>query len=127
MQKRRFLFRRTIPLERTRMLCYNQYGFLSEQEGTHSMQKIRTTVKIAGKEYNIAGYDSEAHVQRVAAHVDRKMNELSITTRLPAAQLAVLAAVNATDDMIKSRDEIRRLRQEVESLRAALEKKNNEE
>ena len=28
------------------------------------MQKIRTTVKIAGKDYNIAGYDSEEHVQR---------------------------------------------------------------
>lgn len=90
------------------------------------MQKIRTTVKIAGKEYNIAGYDSEEHVQRVAAHVDRTMNELATTTHLPPAQLAVLTAVNATDDMIKSRDEIRRLRQEVQQLREALEKRSHE-
>ena len=90
------------------------------------MEKIRTTVKIAGKEYNIAGYDPEEYVQRVAAYVDRKMNELSAATRLPPAQLAVLTAVNATDDMMKSRDEIRRLRKEVEELRAALEKRQNE-
>ena len=91
------------------------------------MQKIRTTVRIAGKEYNIAGYDPEEYVQRVAAHVDRKMNELAQATRLPSAQLAVLTAVNATDDMMKSRDEIRRLRKEVEQLRAALEKRSHEE
>ena len=90
------------------------------------MQKIRTTVKIAGKEYNIAGYDPEEYVQRVAAYVDRKMSELSAATHLPPAQLAVLTAVNATDDMMKSRDEIRRLRKEVEQLRAALEKRQNE-
>lgn len=90
------------------------------------MQKVRTTVKIAGKDYNIAGYDSEEHVQRVATHVDRAMNELALTTHLPPAQLAVLAAINATDDMMKSREEIRRLRREVEQLRAALEKKSHE-
>lgn len=91
------------------------------------MQKIRTTVKIAGKEYNIAGYDPEEHVQRVAAYVDKRMNELAAATRLPAAQLAVLTAVNAADDMMKSRDEVQRLRREVEQLRAELEKRSHEE
>ena len=91
------------------------------------MQKIKTTVKIAGKDYNISGYDSEEHVQRVAAHVDRKMNELAAATHLPPAQLAVLAAVNATDDMMKSRDEIRRLRKENERLREVLEKRQHED
>ncbi|MBR6767559.1 MAG: cell division protein ZapA [Clostridia bacterium] len=85
------------------------------------MQKIRTTVRIAGKEYTIASYDSEEYVNRVANYVDRKMNELSFATRLPAAQLAVLAAVNATDDMMKSRDEINRLRAEIDQLRTELE------
>ena len=54
------------------------------------------------------------------------MSELSLTTHLPPAQLAVLAAINATDDMIKSRDEIRRLRAENERLRAELEKQADE-
>lgn len=91
------------------------------------MQKIRTTVRIAGKEYTIASYDSEEYVNRVANYVDRKMNELNLATRLPAAQLAVLTAVNATDDMMKSREEIRRLRKELDEVRAELEKIKNDE
>ena len=54
------------------------------------MEKIRTTVRVAGKDYTIASYDPEAHVQRVAAYVDRKLNELSAATRLPQAQLSEL-------------------------------------
>ena len=84
-------------------------------------QKTRVTVRIAGKDYTIASYDSPEYVNRVAAHVDRKMSELSLATHLPASQLAVLAAVNATDDMMKSRDEIARLRRELDEVRAALE------
>lgn len=85
------------------------------------MQKTRTTVRIAGKEYTIASYDSEEYVNRVAAWVDRRMGELSAATKLPAAQLAVLTAVNAADDMMKSRDEIRRLNAELDALREQLE------
>lgn len=91
------------------------------------MQKNRTTVRIAGKEYTIASYDSEEYVNRVAGFVDRKMNELNLATRLPTTQLAVLTAVNATDDMMKSREEIRRLRRELETVRAELEKLKNDE
>ena len=91
------------------------------------MQKTRTTVRIAGKDYTISSYDSEEYINRVAAHVDRKMSELAVATKLPAAQLAVLTAVNATDDMLKSRDEIRRLRAELDDLRARLEEKPADE
>ena len=85
------------------------------------MDKIRTTVRVAGKEYTIASYDSQEHVQRVAAFVDRKMNELNLATRLPAAQLAVLTAMNVTDDMLKAQDEVRRLRKELGETREQLE------
>ena len=84
------------------------------------MEKIRTTVRIAGKEYTIASTDTEEYVNRVASWVDRRMNELAAATRLPATQLAVLTAVNAADDMMKSRDEIRRLEAELEDLRAKM-------
>ena len=83
------------------------------------MEKIRTTVRIAGKDYTIASYDSEEYVNRVAAWVDKRMEELAAATKLPAAQLAVLTAVNAADDMMKSRDEIRRLKAELDDLRHA--------
>lgn len=85
------------------------------------MQKIRTTVKIAGKDYTISSYDDEAYVQRVATYVDRRMNELNAATKLPSAQLAVLTAMNVTDDMLKAHDEIRRLRQELSEARDEIE------
>lgn len=85
------------------------------------MEKIRTTVRVAGKEYTIASFDNEAHVQRVAGYVDRKMNELSLATRLPPAQLAVLVAMNVTDDMLKAHDEIERLRKELGMAREEMD------
>lgn len=80
------------------------------------MQKVRTTVRIAGKEYTITSYDGEAYVQRVATYVDRKMSELSAASRLPSLQLAVLTAMNVTDDMLKAHDEIRRLRAQLSEI-----------
>lgn len=86
------------------------------------MDKIKTTVRIAGKEYAITTHDTQEHVQSVAAWVDRKMKELAESSKLPVSQLAVLAAINATDDMMKSREEIRRLKQELETVKAELER-----
>ena len=40
-------------------------------------EKTRATVRIAGRDYTIASYDSPEYVSRVAAYVDRKMNERS--------------------------------------------------
>ena len=91
------------------------------------MQKIKTTVKIAGKEYVLATYDSQEYVQEVAAWVDRQMTELGEATKLPAGQLAVLAAVNAADDMMKSREENRRLKQQLDAARAEVERLKNHE
>ena len=84
------------------------------------MKKNVTTVKIAGREYNISGFDSEEEVRRVAALVDRSMNELALTTRLPPSQIAVLAAVNATDRLLRSEEDLTRLRAENTRLRALL-------
>ena len=85
------------------------------------MEKMRTTVKIAGREYSMVSYDSEAYVQRVAAYVDRKMNELNIVTRVPQNQLAVLVALNIADDLFKASDENTRLKRENGLLREQLE------
>lgn len=91
------------------------------------MQKIKTTVRIAGKDFAITSHDSEEYVQSVAAQVNRKMQELYQATRLPAGQLAVLAAINSTDDMMKSREELRRLRRELEAAKAEIERLKSHE
>lgn len=85
-----------------------------------AVKKNVTTVRIAGREYNITGFDSEENVRRVAQLVDRSMNELALSTKLPPAQLAVLAAVNAMDRLIRAEDEITHLRRENTHLRALL-------
>ena len=84
------------------------------------MEKQKTSVHIAGKEFSIASYDSPEYVQRVAAYVDRYMNELHAATKLSGAQLAILTAVNATDDMFKSREEIRHLQKQLDEVNAEL-------
>lgn len=84
------------------------------------MEKTRTTVYILGKEYTMTSYDSQAYVKRVAGFVDRKMTELSLATKLPYAQLAVLTALNVADDMLKAHDENNRLKKELEIAREEL-------
>ncbi len=85
------------------------------------MEKIRTTVRIAGKDYTMSGYDKEEYVRRVAILVDRKIQELSMTTRMPMQDVCVLTAVTLADEMLKSQDENNRLRRELSEARAALE------
>ena len=85
------------------------------------MEKIRTTVRIAGKDYTMSGYDSEDYVRRVAIYVDRKIQELSMTTRMPMQDVAVLTSVLTADEMLKAQDENNRLRKEMNALREELE------
>ena len=84
------------------------------------MAKTRTVVRIAGREYPITSSDSEEYVLRVARYVDRKINDLSLATRLPALESATLAAVTIADELAKAREEINRLRAALESERGEL-------
>ena len=84
------------------------------------MEKIRTTVRVAGKEYTMSSYDSEEYVHRVAIYVDRKMTELGMATQLPTGTLAVLTALTVADDLLKAHDENSRLRKELAGVRQEL-------
>ena len=90
------------------------------------MEKIRTTVRIAGKDYTMSGYDSENYMRRVAIFVDRKISELSMVTRMNVQDSAVLTAVTVADDLIKSQDENKRIRRELEEMRAQMEQMQKE-
>lgn len=81
------------------------------------MEKIRTTVKIAGREYALSSHDTVEYVQRLGVFVDRRLTELSLSTRLPANQVAVLTCVKIADDMLKAQDEVTRLRRELSETR----------
>lgn len=86
-------------------------------------KRTKTTVQIGGRDYTITGLDSEEHIKRVAAYVDRKMQELSASTRLPPQMVTVLTAMNIADTLIKAEDENTRLRNELLAVKTRASKK----
>ena len=103
-------------------LAKEGYAVIATGRRADRLATLRAEIEAAGGRCTTLAFDvrSEEEVRRVAALVDRSMNELALTTRLPPAQIAVLAAVNATDRLLRSEDEITRLRAENTRLRALL-------
>lgn len=88
------------------------------------MAKIKTTVRVAGREYTLVGEESEEHIRRVAIYVDRKMEELTLASRLNAQTVAVLTAMNIADDLLKAQDENTHLRKELMEMQEKLKKQH---
>ncbi len=80
----------------------------------------RVKVKIHHDEYTIKGNAAPRHIERVAAFVDEKMRQIEMRNpHLPLSKVAVLSAVNITDELF-------RLREDYEALIKLLdEDKNN--
>ena len=81
------------------------------------MEKQKTTVRVAGKDYALVSTDSSEHLNRVAAYVDRQMTETMRSGRILANTAAVLTALNLADDLMRAQDEVNRLRRELALLR----------
>ena len=73
---------------------------------------------VGGKEYTLVSSESPEYMNRVAAYVDRKLEEMAMATRLPTNMVAVLTALNMADELMKAHDENSRLRREIMALRA---------
>ncbi|WP_349408091.1 cell division protein ZapA [Pseudalkalibacillus sp. SCS-8] len=70
----------------------------------------RTTVHIFGQQYTIIGEEGAGHVNKVAEIVDKRMREIrQQTNNLDTKQLAVLTAVNITNDYVKLQEKYRQL------------------
>jgi cell division protein ZapA len=66
----------------------------------------KVNVRIYGQEYTISGVKPRDHIMKVADHVDAMMNEIAESMGGgSAASLAVLAAVNITDEMFSLQEE----------------------
>ncbi|MBE5796784.1 MAG: cell division protein ZapA [Clostridiales bacterium] len=83
------------------------------------MEKQRTTVRVAGKEYALVSSDSPEHLNRVAGYLDRQITETVFATRLPKETVTVLVAMNITDELMKAQEENARLRRELNEMRKA--------
>lgn len=70
--------------------------------------KNTVTVVIGGKVTKLSGYESEEYLQRVAAYLNHKMNELSELkgwNRMTAEMKNTLLALNIADDYFKARNQ----------------------
>ena len=81
------------------------------------MEKQKTTVRVAGRDYTLVSSDAPEYIARVATYVDRKITEASLAARLPVDKAAVLVSLNIADELMKAHDENSRLRREIAALR----------
>lgn len=81
------------------------------------MEKQKTIVRVAGRDYTLVSSDTPEYISRVAAYVDRQIRETSLAAHLPVDKAAVLVSLNMADELMKSQDENSRLRRELASLR----------
>ncbi len=67
--------------------------------------KNRVTVKIMGEEYTIRGGGPPQSMEKAAGYVDRLMRSLSEENRqLNSYKIAVLAAINLADELLKVKE-----------------------
>jgi cell division protein ZapA len=91
------------------------------------MEKTRTMVKICGKEYVMAGFESEEYIHRVAIYVDRKMTDLKGQyVNLNPGTLSVLTAINVADDLLKLQDQFDALNKEYQRVSDELKRARTE-
>ncbi|KPL01233.1 MAG: hypothetical protein AMJ91_00855 [candidate division Zixibacteria bacterium SM23_73_3] len=67
-------------------------------------KKQSVKVNIFGEDYPIKGDTEAVYIQKVAKYVDQKMKDVSerLSNKLPL-RVAVLAAMNITDELFKER------------------------
>ena len=77
-------------------------------------------VDIAGEKHVLRSDVPPEYTRRVAAHVDATIRALPGFQTLEPFRAATLAALSITDELLKAREEIRRLREEADRRTHAL-------
>lgn len=75
-------------------------------------EKSRVEVVIGGKVFLMSGYESETHIQKVASHINRKLQEfegMDEYRSLPADMKPILVEINIADELMKARIQIEQL------------------
>jgi cell division protein ZapA len=89
-------------------------------------EKVKTIVKIGGREYTMRGSEPEEYIHKVAIYVDKKLEEIERRQpNLSTSMTIVLTAVNLADECIKQQDEINRLQKELRKMQEAAKKPNS--
>jgi len=84
--------------------------------------KNKVSVRIAGNEYTVCGYESAEYMQRVALYVDQKTTEIMQANHILSTSMAsVLTAINVVDEMFKLTEAKEALEKELEIAKKALQ------
>ena len=75
--------------------------------------KNRVTVTIAGQEYTLVGTEEASYTEKVAAHVDAKVEEVLSGAHVSLVDGAILAAVNIADEYFKEGEAAEHLRRQL--------------
>ena len=73
----------------------------------------RITVSICGVEYTLAAEESPSYMQKVAALVNEKMDELMTVSHMSRMDAAVMAAMNLADDLAREQESMENLRSQL--------------
>ena len=75
--------------------------------------KNKVTVSIAGQNYTLVASEDAGYMEKVAAHVDAKIQEVLDGARVSLVDAAVLGAVNVADEYFKEVEASENLRRQL--------------
>lgn len=78
-----------------------------------TVKKNKVVIHLMGRDYTLLSDQPPEKVHRVAQYVDRKMREVSITTRAGDSIVPTLTAVMLADELFRAQDENIRLKREL--------------
>ena len=79
-------------------------------------EKSTEKVEIFGQEYKIKGVGNPQYVHKIAGYVDKKMREIAHSSGIMSqSRIAILAALNITDELYQVRETREKAEQELES------------
>ena len=77
------------------------------------MERQKINVRVAGKNYTLVSSDPPEYVRRVAALVDRRLNEMELAAGISQQQAMALTCFNLADELLKAKDECMELRRRM--------------
>ena len=78
------------------------------------------TVEIGGEKHVLRSELAPEYTRAVAAHLDAAIRDLPGFKTLEPVRAVTLAALSITDELLRTREELRRLRAEIDERTAAL-------
>lgn len=89
--------------------------------GCYYMSKNKVEVIIGGHIYSLRGDESQEHIQKVAALINEKINDIqksNIRTHLSTSKIHMLTALNIASEYLKVQDELTAYAMDLEKCSA---------